>query len=303
MKTKKVQAHYSEEDDDDVRSDGYDYEDQASDQEISDQDDDQSDDGQSDDDQSDDDQQQEEQAAKLQRLKRSLAHVSFEQLADINQKMHGEPATHDTTKKPSKAQILKDLKAASKKLKSTRKPKAKEEMKRSSKHSPMEMSSKRAVSRLRSVVETQAVKHRDPRFDKLSGKLNQDLFEKSYDFINDYKKDEQAQLQQRLTKTKDPEERAELKDKLSKMKSQEKNDLDRKRKQALARERKKAEAELVKQGKTPYFLKKSEKRKLELMDKYSQLGDKSIDRIMEKRRKQNSNKDHRRLPFKRRSGQ
>jgi ribosomal RNA-processing protein 36 len=46
----------------------------------------------------------------------------------------------------------------------------------------------------------------------------------------------------------------------------------------------------------------AEKRKLELVDKYNQLGDKSMDRILEKRRKRNANKDHKRVPFVRRSG-
>ncbi|ORX57598.1 DUF947-domain-containing protein [Hesseltinella vesiculosa] len=263
---------------------GYDYDEESSDQQESDLED-----------------HGQEATKKMQKLKRSLAHVSFEQLADLNHKMDQEAASHDTTKRPNKTQILKDLTAASKKLRGIRQPKTKDDMKRASKHSPMEMSSKKAVSRLRNVVESTSVKRRDPRFDKLSGKLNQDLFEKTYDFVNDYKKEEQEQLKKRLAKTKDLDQKAEIKAELTKMKSQEKAALDKKRKQDLARERKKAEADLVKQGKTPYFLKRSEKRKLELMDKYSQLGEKSVDRILEKRRKKNANKDHRHLPFKRRS--
>ena len=60
-------------------------------------------------------------------------------------------------------------------------------------------------------------KRRDPRFDKLSGQLNQDLFEKSYGFLNDYKKSEMDMLRQRLKKEKDPEEAEKLKGLLVKM--------------------------------------------------------------------------------------
>ncbi|CAO3635168.1 unnamed protein product [Cunninghamella echinulata] len=205
-------------------------------------------------------------------------------------------------KKPNKAQIIRELKLAASKLKGTRKKATPEDMKRSSKHRPMEISSKKKVSRFREVVETASTKkRRDPRFDKLSGKLNQDLFEKSYGFIKDYKQSEKEQLQQRLAKTKNIEERDILKQELITIKSRETQLKNDQRKRELARERKKMESELVQQGKTPYFLKRSEKRKLELMDKFNQLGEKNMDRVLEKKRKRNANKDHRRLPFKRRS--
>ncbi|KAI8063347.1 uncharacterized protein B0P05DRAFT_555538 [Gilbertella persicaria] len=231
------------------------------------------------------------------KIKRDLAHVSFEQLTEIKGKM--EP-NHEK-KKISKAQILQDLKGAASKIKKPKSKLSKEEMKRENKHRPMEISSKRAVGRFREVVPIQAEKRRDPRFDKLSGQLNQDLFEKSYGFLNDYKKSEMDMLKQRLKKEKDPEEQEKLKALLTKMVSKEKQEQEKKRKQALLRERKKQEAELVKQGKTPYFLKRSEKRKLDLMDRYEKLGAKSVDRILEKRRKKNQAKDRKHLPFKRRS--
>ncbi|CAO3597112.1 unnamed protein product [Absidia cylindrospora] len=258
------------------------------------------------------DQDQSEQQPDLEKLKRSLAHVSFEQLAEIKNKMgmkdfklarRGQQASDDdeeadedeVEEEPStargkksavsKAQIIKDLKKATNQLKGPRQRATKEDMKRNSKHSPMEMSSKKKVGRFRDVVETASTKRRDPRFDKLSGQLNQDLFEKSYEFLNDYKQSEQAQLKEQLTKTKDPEERERLKLILTRMKSQETAAANIKRRQTLARERKKVEADLVKQGKQPYFLKNSEKRKLELVDKYNQLGEKNMDRILEKRRR------------------
>ncbi|KAF7728391.1 hypothetical protein EC973_006199 [Apophysomyces ossiformis] len=250
---------------------------------------------------------EEDEQTKLAELKRSLAHVSFEQLAEIKNKMgmkefqkarKGQATTEPNSKSRgivSRDQILKDIKDAAGKLKKTDKIiRTKEEMKRTNKHSPMEMSSKKAVSRLREVVTTASVKRRDPRFDKLSGSFNQDLFEKSYTFLEEYKSSEMNMLREQLRKEKDPEEREKLERLLTKMVSQESSAREAKRKKELARERKKTEAELVKQGKQPYFLKRSEKRKLELMDKYEKYGEKNMERILEKRRKKNAAKDHRR---------
>ncbi|CDH48510.1 ribosomal rna processing protein 36 homolog [Lichtheimia corymbifera JMRC:FSU:9682] len=268
------------------------------------------------DEESDEEESQDEQPDRehMEKLKRSLAHVSFEQLAEVQDKMGmkefskaraGGVDKTDSTKNVrtvSKAQILEDVKGAVSKLdKGARIRRTKNDMKRASKHSPMEVSSKRAIGRFREVVELNKPKVRDPRFEKLSGHFNQDLFEKSYAFLDDYKKSEQDLLRQQIKKAKNPERREELQQLLLKMTTREASAQEAKRKQQLKRERKKAEAELVKQGKTPYFLKRSEQRKLELMDKYEKLGEKNMDKILAKRRKKNAAKDHRRLPFKRRS--
>ncbi len=71
----------------------------------------------------------------------------------------------------------------------------------------------------------------------------------------------------------------------------------------VKREWKKQEMEQVKQGKKPFYLKESEFKKLELVSKFNQLKDKNIsmDKFLEKRRKKNAAKDHRGMPYKRRS--
>ncbi|KAI9248854.1 hypothetical protein BDA99DRAFT_524618 [Phascolomyces articulosus] len=253
------------------------------------------------DDDDDDSQDEQPQKAKLDKLKRSLAHVSFEQLTDVKNKIEGEENDTSSSLKVSKEQIMRDVKGAIKKLGKDRIRRTKRDMKRDNSNSPMEVSSKKAVSRYREVVPTSGPKKRDPRFDKLSGQLNQDLFEKSYSFLDDYKKSEQDMLRKSIKKEKNQETRTNMESLLTKMVSREATEKQTKRKQQLLRERKKAEAELVKQGKKPYFLKRSEERKLELMDKYQQLGEKNMDKILAKRRKKNAAKDHRRVPFKRRS--
>ncbi|KAG1203460.1 hypothetical protein G6F35_012071 [Rhizopus arrhizus] len=209
---------------------------------------------------------EQEKARELAKMKRDLAHVSFEQLAEINNKIESSDQTGK--KKISKAQILKDLEGAvgslNKKKKKDKSKLSKEEMKRENKHRPMEISSKKAVSRFRTVVPLQAEKRRDPRFDKLSGNFNQDLFEKSYGFIKEYNKSEIEMLRERIRKEKDADTQESLKKMLTKMVSAEKMDEDKKRKQALIRERKKKEAELVKQGKKPFFLKKCKLKNVNL---------------------------------------
>jgi ribosomal RNA-processing protein 36 len=59
----------------------------------------------------------------------------------------------------------------------------------------------------------------------------------------------------------------------------------------------------VKDGKKPFYLKKSEQRRLELVAKYEELkGSGKLEKYLEKRRKKNAAKDHRYLPSTRRGG-
>lgn len=58
---------------------------------------------------------------------------------------------------------------------------------RSNKNQPIEMTSKKPVGRFRQVVDVRNKRPHDPRFDPLCGKLNQDLFAKSYSFLDSYK--------------------------------------------------------------------------------------------------------------------
>ena len=63
----------------------------------------------------------------------------------------------------------------------------------------------------------QIKQRRDPRFDSLSGKFNEDLFEKSYSFLNEYKKSEIEQIKNQINKEKDPDEKSKLQWLLSKL--------------------------------------------------------------------------------------
>ncbi|CAB4031946.1 ribosomal RNA processing 36 homolog, partial [Paramuricea clavata] len=63
------------------------------------------------------------------------------------------------------------------------------------------------------------------------------------------------------------------------------------------KERSQKELSLIKQGKRPFYLKKSERKKLELAEKYKTLkGSKKLDQYMNKKRKKNAMKQRKRLP-------
>ncbi|RUS22845.1 hypothetical protein BC937DRAFT_86429 [Endogone sp. FLAS-F59071] len=260
---------------------------------------------------------------KIKQLQRSLAHIPFEKLAEIQQKV-GMKVFHKNFRRKNEANANEvvnddeddDYEVESrkpvqetdrngedsiKKAKGVkRSPKERKELKRSSKNKPAELTSKRPVGRFREVVGAITPKRRDPRFDQLSGKLNQDLFEKSYSFLDEYKSSELDMLREQIRKEKDQEEKERLQDLLKRMQSREFTMRAQKNKLELKRQRKKTEMDLVKKGKKPFFLKKSDEKKLELISKFDSLkGTKNLDKILEKKRKRNAAKEHRHVPYKR----
>ena len=160
------------------------------------------------------------------------------------------------------------------------------------------MSSKRPVSRFREVVAVTKDKRReirDPRFEEGAGQLNQDLFKKSYAFVDDMKKKEKLLIQKEVKKTKNTEKKAQLQSLLVRMvrlhtlythhvlyahihvkictffghthfsnysypiniqDNQEAMAEKEKEKKALLKEHKRRERELTKHGKKPFYLKK-----------------------------------------------
>ncbi|CAG8540719.1 3211_t:CDS:2 [Ambispora leptoticha] len=200
-----------------------------------------------------------------------------------------ENSNDNPTKSDSNARIIKNKKSHNSILK-----------KRTHKSRPIEISSKKPVSRFRQVVEIPSEKRRDPRFDNLSGKLNEDLFEKSYNFLDDYKKNEIKTIKEQIRRAKDPNTRDELQKLLTKMQSRINTEHIARQKKQLRREVKKKELELVSKGKKPFYLKKSAEKELELVEKFKNTDPKSVEKIIEKRRKKNATKEHRYVPFKRR---
>ncbi|KAK7208227.1 hypothetical protein BZA70DRAFT_308975 [Myxozyma melibiosi] len=173
----------------------------------------------------------------------------------------------------------------------------KKQHKRSSKHAPQEISAKKPVGRFREVVEVPKIIRRDPRFEALSGKFDDTQFRKNYGFLNEYRERELAELKERMAKTRDPVEVARMKKEYqsleSKLKAAKKKEFEKK----VLKEAERKERELVKQGKKPFYMKKSDKRKLVLTQKFSEMKKSDVDRAIQRRRKKNISKERKKIPF------
>ncbi|XP_076928050.1 uncharacterized protein LOC143591860 [Bidens hawaiensis] len=179
-----------------------------------------------------------------------------------------------------------------------KKPNLERKGKRENKNRPMEISSKKPVGRFREVI--QAPK-KVVRFESLCGTLDVDGFKKRYNFLYDSELPaEKERLKQQMKKTKDPEAVSELKeqvawiDKQLKLASTKRTDKD------ILVKHKKKEREAAKQGKQPYYLKKSEIRKQQLAEKFKELkASGKLESFIEKKRRKNAAKDHRFMPYRR----
>jgi len=100
-------------------------------------------------------------------------------------------------------------------------------------------------------------------------------------------------LRELIKKERDVDMKEKLQTQLSRMVDRQATEAAQKRRQEIKREHKRKEKDLIAKGKNPFFLKKSDQKKLELIDKFKQLKDspKALAKAMEKRRKRNSAKE------------
>ncbi|MCJ1247827.1 rRNA biogenesis protein rrp36 [Trapelia coarctata] len=171
---------------------------------------------------------------------------------------------------------------------------------RTSKHAPAELSSKKAVSRKRSVVPTPTIEHRDPRFEALSGPLDTNKLNNNYAFLKDYRTSEIAALKANVRKTTDPVTKADLKKQLLSMESKEKARAAKEAEQEVIREHRKREKQAVEKGKKPFYLKKGEQKKLALVKRFEGMGEKKVEKVIERRRKKKAGRERRNMPDRRR---
>ncbi|KAH6655066.1 hypothetical protein BKA67DRAFT_559405 [Truncatella angustata] len=176
---------------------------------------------------------------------------------------------------------------------------------RSSKHAPAEMTSKRQVTRKRQVVDTNTIHSRDPRFGPplggIDARTNDEALRKNYSFLNDYRDTEMKELRAKIKKTKDPFEKQRLERELLIMQSKKQT---QERKDAASRvieEHRQKEKELVKQGKTPFYLKKSEQKKRVLVERFQGMKKRQVDKAIVRRRKKETAKEKKELPMERRA--
>jgi ribosomal RNA-processing protein 36 len=184
---------------------------------------------------------------------------------------------------------------------------------RTSKHAPVEMSSKKPVSRKREFLTVtaplQKKQPRDPRFMPVGGgaptsaatsTVSEIKARKAYAFLDEYRESEMQQLRDAIKKTKDPVQREALQRALMSMESRKKAQERKDRERAVIEEHRKQEKELVKQGKKPFYLKRSERKKRVLVEQFQGLKKKQVDKVIERRRKKIAAKEKKLLPVARR---
>ena len=171
---------------------------------------------------------------------------------------------------------------------------------RLSRHAPMEISSKKAVSRRREVVPISKREYRDPRFEPITGPVDQAKIHQAYSFLDDYREDEMKQLKMGIKIAKDMELKERLKKVLMSMESKKKAQTRKHKEQEILDNHRKEEKEAVKQGKKPFYLKKAEQKKRVLLNQYGELKGKQLDHVIERRRKKLEAKEKKRLPSARR---
>uniref|UniRef100_A0A673NGA4 rRNA biogenesis protein RRP36 n=1 Tax=Sinocyclocheilus rhinocerous TaxID=307959 RepID=A0A673NGA4_9TELE len=181
----------------------------------------------------------------------------------------------------------------------TKPQKKTEPMKRLTKHRYLQclISAKKHVPFLRKVVPVKKRISRDPRFDDLSGEYKPEIFSRTYKFINDIRQKETKIVRKKLGKAKSDTKKEELKALLKRMENQQRA----RQRQEHEREKelhfKQKQRELVGQGHKPFYLKKSDKKKLELAEKYSELKKSGkLENFLSKKRKRNATKDRKKLP-------
>ncbi|RUS78549.1 hypothetical protein EGW08_013692 [Elysia chlorotica] len=132
--------------------------------------------------------------------------------------------------------------------------------KRDNKNRPSELSARRPVPQNMTVAKAKVT--RDPRFDDLSGEYNEKIFKTTYGFISDVKLKEKAKLKKLITQTKGKDKKIQLKQLYNRMEQQEASEKKKAKAEAMEKEWKKQELDKIKEGKKPFFMKKSQKKAL-----------------------------------------
>lgn len=140
-------------------------------------------------------------------------------------------------------------------------------------------------------------KRRDPRFDSaVAGSVDRGLWQDRFSHVIKQREEELEQLHKALRSTKSDAEKDRLRRAVTILKQQVRTQEESARKLEARRERKRTERDLVAAGKKPYFLKKSDERMLDMLDKYSRLKEQGkLQKFINKKRKRNVERDRRHM--------
>lgn len=168
---------------------------------------------------------------------------------------------------------------------------------RRSKHAPAEMSAKRPVSVIREIPGLKKAKDstlfKDIRFDPAFGKSDLNAARKNYAFLDEYRQTELSEMKEQLKRTKNDRERERLKLAIqsleSRLKTLKQRDFEH---DVLAKHKKEHKN---------WHLKRSDKRKLLLEEKFKSMKKKEVHKALERKRKRNAAKERKLMPEARRA--
>lgn len=126
--------------------------------------------------------------------------------------------------------------------------------------------------------------------------MDEERTRKNYAFLDTYRDSEMTDLRTALNTTKDEQTQSDLKRALRVMESRKKAQDAKDLRQGVVRAHRARERELVKQGKKPFYLKKAELQRRTLVERFEGLGEKQVDKVIERRRKKTAAKERKRIP-------
>ncbi|KAH7921317.1 DUF947-domain-containing protein [Leucogyrophana mollusca] len=194
-------------------------------------------------------------------------------------------------------------------------PKHRRELaKRSSKHAPMEATSKKPVTRRRTVVEVKTAQPRDPRFLPIAGEFAPHKFRQQYGFLSDLHTNELKALRENLKRARKllanspKDQRVEREQEVARLELAMKrgeSSVNRDKREKIEAEAlgkvAKEEREKRKQGKAGWWMKGSDKKELLTKARYEAIanagGKRAVKKAIEKKEKKISQKEKKSRPF------
>ncbi|KAJ3883352.1 hypothetical protein F5051DRAFT_391917 [Lentinula edodes] len=186
--------------------------------------------------------------------------------------------------------------------------------KRKDKHAPMEITSKKPVTRRRTVVNAQTPQMRDPRFLPMTGEFSSQKFNDNYNFLNESHKTELSTLRENLkrarkllvTSPRDTRHEREVEiERLELALKKAESTVNKDRRDAVEHEALRAarreERKKQESGKGEWYMKKNEKRELLVRARYDSIaeqgGQRAVKKVIEKKRKKIEQKEKKTRPF------
>lgn len=178
-----------------------------------------------------------------------------------------------------------------------------------SKHAPSESSSKKPVSKIRSIPGlddgyNQSSLYTDIRFNAAYGKADLNQTRQNYAFLDEYRDKEIKEMEgilknKKLSSKMSYKELDDIKEQLQSLKSRVKTLKNRDVEHKILKDFKNEQLQKIKDGKqvNQYYLKKSEQRKMIQKYKFDNLKASEREKIMERKRKKRLGKEFRELEF------